>query len=175
MFTRLTLLIVMLLLLCGACLYFATLAGVDCDGIWIWVKFYREGLRAPLFTGCLTLGTFLLTLQATILIRIKEIYDTEEYDAQWRVYQDQRRAEGRKPTGYYDPLRNLGVALLLNVLFALITSILQVTVGFINAPLAVAICLGFAGTTLTLLLYLWWQIGANLIRWFREIEKTRSS
>jgi|GEM_PF-3339015 len=171
-------LIGLILALLGVCFVIFVLArrgGADSTGLWLWVGFYREGLRTPLFTGCLTMGTFLLTLQATILMRIKEIYDTDDYKAQWEVYQDQRRQKKLAATGYYDPLRNLGLALLANVLLALVTAILQVTLGFVNAPWAVAVCLGFAATTLGLLLLLWWQIAANLIRWFSEIEKSRKA
>lgn len=175
MIKRLIGLVLALGIFCFVFFVLARRAEVDADGVWIWVRFYREGLRTPLFTGCLTLGTFLLTLQATILMRIKEIYDTADYKAQWEVYQDQRRQEKLAGTGYYDPLRNLGLALLANVLLALVTAILQVTLGFVNAPWAVAVCLGFGATTLGLLLVVWWQIAANLIRWFSEIEKNRNA
>ena len=140
---------------------------------WIWFKFYREGIRTPVFTGFLTVGSFLLTLKATILLRIKEIYDTVDYSADWEAFQEQRRINNKCPTAYYGPLRNLGHALLANVLLALSTAILQMTLGFVNAPWALGICLGFAATTLGLLLLLWWQIAANLGRWFNVIEKNR--
>jgi hypothetical protein len=165
---------VLILALLACCFGFSLIAahgGVDhCTQLLAWVKFYREGLRAPLFAGFLTVGTFLLTLQTTLLLRIKEIYDDESYAIRWQVLQEQRRAKGLSRTGYYDPLRNLGLALLANIFFALVSSILQVTLGFVNTFWAVGICLGFAATTFGLLLLLWWQIAANLIRWFSEIE-----
>jgi hypothetical protein len=172
--SRLLLLIIILIALCYFFSHFACRGGVDENHVWTWVKFYRSDLRVPLFTGFLTMGTFLLTLQATILLRIKEIYDDSDYAATWQVLQDQRKAKGLPKTGYYDPLRNLGVALLANIFCALASSVLQVTLGFINAPWAVGICLGFAATTFGLILLLWWHIAANLIRWFADIEAKRS-
>ena len=171
---RLLLLIIALASLCYVFSYLACRGGVDENHVWIWVKFYRSDLRVPLFTGFLTMGTFLLTLQATILLRIKEIYDDSDYAATWEVLQEQRKAKGLSRTGYYDPLRNLGLALLANIFCALTSSLLQVTIGFINAPWAVGICLGSAATTFGLLLILWWYIAANLVRWFSEIEAKRS-
>lgn len=170
-------LIVLAVLIAAACfgLALAIRAGGWAGGEWIWIKTYREVLRIPLFSAFLTVGSFLLTLQATILLRIKEIYDDEEYETDWKNFQMQEEAEGRiVKSGYYDPLRNLGIALLANVLLSLCSAVLQVTLGFIPAPWAVGMCLGFAAVTLGLLLFLWWQIAVNLVRWFAAIERKHS-
>ena len=123
----------------------------------------------------MTLGSFLLTLKATILLRIKEIYDEEKYEKDWLAYQEQRkRSDPNAPVSdYYAPLRRLGEALLANVVLAITSSIAQITLGFVNAPWALGICLGFAATTLLLLLFLWFQIAANLVRWFSVIEEKK--
>src|ERR1700742_564175 len=96
----------------------ASHGGIDqATGLYIWVKFYREALRTPFFSGFLTVGSFLLTLQTTILSRIKEIYDSPEYEKRWEQHQEQRRTANRqaKQTPFYGPLRNLGLALIGNV------------------------------------------------------------
>jgi len=149
---------------------------MDANGDWAWVVLYQTSLRAPLFTGCLTVGSFLLTLKATIIMRVKEIYDDPDYETAWEVYQAQRKEQmpGCTIPGYYDSFRNLGVALMANVVLALVTSILQLTLGFVPYPWAVGICLGFGGTTICLLIFLWWQIAKNLMRWFEGLEKKRN-
>lgn len=76
--------------------------------------------------------------------------------------------------GYYDSFRNLGVALMANVVLALVTSVLQLTLGFIPYPWAVGICLGFGGATICLLIFLWWQVASNLMKWFEGLEKKRN-
>ncbi len=165
-----------LVILCAVFYRLAIYAGMDSvTNVWIWVKLYHENLRIPLFTGFLTVGSFLLTLMATMLLRIKEIYDEEEYAQDWKRYQDQRitKDPSAKTTDFYGPLRNLGDALLANVILALLSAMLQVTLGFVDLPVAVAICLGFAATTLLLLLYLWWQIAGNLSKWFDVIERKK--
>ena len=150
------------------------MGGIDqSTGLYVWVKFYREGMRTPLFTGCLTLGSFLLTLKATILLRIKEIYDSPAYEEDWELYQAQLVAAGKKAPSFYQPLRNLGVGLLVNVFLAIICSIAQMTLGFSSHVWAVAICVTLAAVTLMTLLYLWWRIASNLIRWFSVIERKR--
>lgn len=172
----LSIVLLVLALSCAAFGWCAYKAGHDpASNLWAWVKFYREGLRTPLFSGFLTVGSFLLTLKATILLRIKEIYEEPKYADDWRRYQAQRKRENPSAglTDYYGPLRNLGNALLLNVLFAITSAILQVTLGFLNNPWTVGVCMGFASTTLLLLLFLWWQIASNLLRWFDVIERRK--
>lgn len=156
----------------------AKAGGVDSiSGLWFWVKVYQESLRSPLFTGFFTLGGFLLTLKSAILMRIKEIYETEDYCEKWEVWREQNRREGKSVNnldeGYYSPLRNLGIALMANVILALFSSFLQMSVGFINAPSAVAVCLGFAITSIGLVIFLSFQISGNLMMWFEHIEKQK--
>lgn len=144
-------------------------------GLAVWIKFYREGMRAPIFTGFLTLGSFLLTLQATLIMRIKEVYDSPEYEEDWKVYEHQLAASGTPVPPYYRPLRHLGIALLTNVLLSILTCISQMTFGFSSAPWAVAFCMSIAAATMFCLLFLWLKISQNLVRWFSVIEKKRES
>jgi len=132
------------------------------------VNAYAQNMRVPLFTGFITVGTFLLTLKATILLRIKEVYDTEDYKVLWVASREQNPNET-----YYGPLRRLGTALVTNVIMALVTSGLQMTVGFISKPWATAVCVAFAATTLGLLIFLWWQIAMGLKLWFKTEEKKK--
>ena len=94
-------LIILAVLTSAVCvgLTFAINAGGWAGGEWIWIKTYREVLRIPLFSAFLTVGSFLLTLQATLLLRIKEIYDDEEYEADWKNFQMQEEVEGRVEIG----------------------------------------------------------------------------
>jgi hypothetical protein len=165
-----------LALACGLCIWFVISRGTDANGDWVWVVLYQSALRAPLFTGCLTVGSFLLTLKATIIMRIKEIYDDPDYETSWEVYQEQRKNEapGCAIPGYYDSFKNLGVALMANVVLALVTSVLQLTLGFVSNPWAVGFCLGFGATTICLLIFLWWQITCNLMKWFEGLEAKRN-
>jgi hypothetical protein len=48
-----------------------------CFGVHDIYPFYSEQLRTPLFTGFLTLGAFLLSLQTFILIRLREFIDLQ--------------------------------------------------------------------------------------------------
>ena len=139
----------------------------------MWVDTYRQTMRAPIFTGFLTLGSFLLTLQAVIILRIKEIYDTPDYTADWIVFREQMKNSGGKAPMFYQPLKNLGVVLLGNVFLAIVSAILQMSLGLVNSACAVGVCLAFATVTLLTLLWVWWFIASNLIRWFSVIEQNR--
>jgi len=109
------------------------------------------------------------------LLRIKDIYDDPEYEIKWENYVTQEKsANPEKPAPkYYEPFTNLGIAMMANVVFAMLTAFLQVSVGFVPNPFAVGICLGFAITTTALLLFLWYLISSNLMSWFATLEAKR--
>lgn len=138
-----------------------------------WIEVYGRDLRTPLFTGCLTVGSFLLTLKATILLRVKGVYDAPEYQKMFDAHCDQerRRSPGKQPPGCYDSFRNLGVALMASVVVALLASIMQLTAGMSGTAVGISVALAFAATALLWLLFVWWQMARNLSAWFSALKR----
>lgn len=131
--------------------------------------FYSKSMRIPIFTAFFTLGGFLLSLKTFILIKLKEdLYDSPDY---------QKRHEGKqslnpeKTISYYGPLTRLGNFLLYCVLFSLITSVFQFSIGLVDYYIMTAICMATAASTLSMVFIAWWMIRQNLKIWFELMEK----
>jgi hypothetical protein len=129
--------------------------------------FYSASMRGSFFAGFLTIGGFMLSLKTFVLVKMKEgLYDSVAY---------RQMAEEMRGVGYrediYAPLRRLSDLLFFAILSALITSALQLTLGLWRAWWSAAVCGGFAGGTLLLLLFSLVQIKRNLNTWFESLDR----
>lgn len=115
--------------------------------------YFGEKIRPSLFTGLLTVGSFLLSLKVFIVVKFKEtVFDSKEYK--------DRLANLRKidpSIQHYAQVRNLSSVLFLSIASAISASACQLTLGLIEKPAAMLICVfaaAFAGAMLlqTLLL-----------------------
>jgi len=145
--------------------HFAT---VTSDSVNVWVETYFTQARVPMFTGFLTLGSFLLTLQTTIIQRLKDAFDTDAYKQRYLVL------KGRKPkTKYYGSLERMSIALSTNVILALATAVTQLTAGFVRTEWSTALCVAIAATSVGLVVYLTIQLLLAHNEWFVKIEAAR--
>ena len=130
-------------------------------------EFYAENMRTPLFTGFLTIGAFLLTLKTFIIIKLKEgLYDSEAYQKHLDVMRNLN-----PEISSYGPLSRLSEFLIYCVFSALITSVLQFSIGFIPTNLASAICISTAISTILVVFFALWQIKNILDQWFKSLEE----
>jgi len=115
--------------------------------------YFGEKIRPSLFTGLLTVGSFLLSLKVFIVVKFKEtVFDSKEYK--------ERLANLRKVNPsiqHYAQVRNLSSVLFLSIASAIIAAACQLTLGLIEKPAAMLGCVfaaAFAGAMLlqTLLL-----------------------
>lgn len=131
-----------------------------------WHDAYSKNMRSYLFSGFFTLSGFLLSAHTFIVIHMKkEIYDTDKY--RQRVIE--RRGVTRGHT-HYGALTRLSLLLIGSVAMALVTSILQFTVGLYPANWAVLICTGMAAITAAALLGSLVAIWGNIKAWLKDIE-----
>lgn len=154
------------------------LAAFSVGGYWIlehiptapgtWIEIYYTQARVPMFTGFLTLGSFLLTLQTAIIQRLKEAYDSADHARKV----SQMQAKG-KQVRYYGSLERVGLALSTNVILALITSLLQMSLGFVRQSWSTAVCMAFGLTTILLVVYLTIQLVLAHRQWFIKIEEEK--
>ncbi len=131
---------------------------------------YVDKLQIPLFTGFLTLGSFLLTLKTFIIVQLKDkLYDVNEKYL--------REVAEKTITGssanFYSPLERLAELLITAVILAITTALLQLTLGYIGNQLSSAICISFAIITLLLVFFAWWQIKKNIHDLFTVWEKMK--
>lgn len=128
---------------------------------------YQKNARTPIFSGFITMGSFLLALKTNILARVKESYDTPEYLANYRSRVKSSSAR------YYGSLEELGTAIGVNVILCLITAFAQMTFGFVETAWAFGICCGLATGCLFLLLYLTRILMSAHQDWFNCIENEK--
>jgi hypothetical protein len=144
-----------------ALLLFINPSGFDLHDI------YDKKLQVPLFTGFLTLGSFLLTLKTFVIVKLKEeLYDSIAYKE--RIKKNRLLQPDLES---YAPLSRLAKFLVYTVILALITSVAQMTIGFLPYRIASAVCISFATTTLMLVIYAWWLIKDNLAYLFKMWEE----
>jgi phosphoglycerol transferase MdoB-like AlkP superfamily enzyme len=129
---------------------------------------YSASIRTPTFSALLTLGSFLLTLKSAILQRLKDSFDTDE-EAKLYIRHLKKQPNRR----YYHGLENMSVALSASIFMAFVSALLQLTVGFVSNPFAVAINLSSAITTFALVMYLWREIAKTHRKWLSKIEAER--
>lgn len=149
-----------------------------CDGIY-WKPycaeisnfgpFYGKSLRGSLFAGFLTLSGFLLSLKTFIVVNMKkEVFDTDEYKAEW---EEQKKLDAAKNMGSrFEPLRYLSTTLFLAIASCVITSVLQLTLGLVEAFWVAIICLWSALVSVLFLLRSLWLIRVNLNRMFDFLD-----
>lgn len=128
--------------------------------------FFDKNLRASLFAGFLTMGGFLLSLKTGIVIKIKEsVYDNPAY-----LQQVADRAAIDRSITRYGPLKRLSRVLSVSVLFCLVASISQFTLGLASTWWSTASCLAVAAFAMGLLIASFILIQVNLSQWFDFLE-----
>ena len=164
-------LLIVLLSYFGALLYYC--GGIYwkpyCADISYFGPFYGKSLRGSLFTGFLTLGGFLLSLKTFIVVNMKkEVFDTEDYKAEW---EEQKKLDAANKMGpRFEPLRYLSTTLFLSIASCVITSVLQLTIGLADIFWAAIICLWAALVSVLFLLRSLWLIRVNLNRMFDFLD-----
>lgn len=130
------------------------------------IEFYDVKIRSALFSGLLTVGSFLLSLKVFIVVKFKEnVFDSSAYK--------KRLAARRKINpnlSHYGPVRNLSQVLFIAIASSLTASVMQITVGLIPKWWALLLCTGsaaFAGVMLIQVLFL---IRTILKDWLDHME-----
>jgi len=134
------------------------------------IDLYQKNARTPIFSACITLGSFLLTLKTAILQRLKEGFDCPQHEEAYLSYV---RDHGDSP--YYASLNNMSVALSSCVAVSLVSAIAQMSFGFSEQFWAFAICAAFPSLNIGLLLYLWLQIAIAHNLWIQGIESQKQA
>ena len=123
-------------------------------------------IQGSLFTGLLTTASFLLSLKAFILLRIRQdVLDT-------KTYQNHVKAiTGGSLDDLYVPLRNLSRLLIWTVACALGGSVSQLTLAFAWPPYGVYVSAGLAAGALSLVIVCWKHLSDNVRTWVDAVER----
>jgi hypothetical protein len=116
---------------------------------------YATSMRSSLFTGFLTLSSFLLATKTLLVIQFrKDVYEYPEY---LKAHVRQRAGES-----VYASLEKLARLLNTNILLALATSAAQFTLGFVESAITTLVCLFMAAGTVGLTWFSVLRIRENL-------------
>ena len=130
--------------------------------------YYKSNFRGSLFTGFLTLGSFLFTFKSFAILRLATVFESEDY--QDRHIQRMKNPEYHME--FLEPLTNLNNSVFLAIIIALITSASQLTIGLIPHWFASLTCLWlalFSGVVLARTIKL---LKMNIDSWL-EVESER--
>jgi hypothetical protein len=124
--------------------------------------FFAKNLRASLFSGFLTLGSFLVAVNTFIVVNLKkEVYDH-------KFYKDKNSGSAT----FYGPLRRLSGLLIITILLAVLTAVSQLTIGVLVETTGGAIwCLTMAAITIVFLIIVLVLMWLNLRNWFQQWEE----
>ena len=133
-----------------------------CDSIQPFQSFYADKLRASLFAGFLTVGSFLMSLKTFIIVNMKkEVFDTQGYKKKFAATNSGK---------LYDPLRQLSDMLFATIVTCIIASISQLTIGLIPTVLTSIIPISIAIIAIILLSWSLYLIRTNLESMFEHID-----
>ena len=133
--------------------------------------YYAKNIRGSLFAGFLTVGSFLLSLKAFIVVKLKEnVFDTQ-------VYKD-KLTELRKinpELTLYGPVKRLSKLLFVTISSAIAASISQLTIGLLDCWIAVLLCAFLAVFAMAMLVATLLLIRRTLDEWLEYLEEAHNS
>lgn len=136
-------------------------------------SYFGDKIRSSLFTGLLTVGSFLLSLKVFIVVKFKEtVFDSKEYK--------ERLANLRKidpNIQHYFQVRNLSSVLFLSITSAICAAACQLTIGLIEVPSAMLFCVFMAAFAGAMLLQTLLLIRKILDEWldYMEVKPNQAS
>ena len=128
--------------------------------------FYAKNIRASLFTGFLTVGSFLLSLKVFIVVKFKEnIFDSAAYREK---LQDRRKLN--PDISHYGPVKRLSRLLFFSIISSIAASVAQLSVGLIPMWQATLFCVFAAVFAGSMLICTLWLIREILDEWLSYLE-----
>lgn len=133
------------------------------------IVLYTEPMRNSFFTGFLTLGSFLMSVASFLVVQLNtNIYSKDRY-AELHQKLDPKNSKR-------DGLREFTFWIILNIVAALTTSFLQVTVGFVKVGLTDTICMLAALVTFLITgrtIYLIRRVIVDMFDWLDDEDEAK--
>lgn len=154
-----TILLTSLVIFWGAFSFFAP--RINCFS-----EFYDERLRGFLFSGFLTVGSFLLSLKTFVVVSLKDkLFDSDKYVKKYMERNGLECDSHIDLPEFYAPLANLTGFLFFSILFSILTSVAQFSIGIVGNAAANVFCIWLALFTVLLLLNCLRLIRKNILVW----------
>lgn len=115
-------------------------------------EYYQKNLRGYLFSGFISVGSFLLSLHTFVIVNLKEkLFGTEDYK---KTYAEALSIEQDEidESKLYKPLDNLSCFINLSIWLSIATAISQFTIGIANNTISSLVCIWLAIATILFML-----------------------
>lgn len=146
---RMFLILASALLLVGLYFLYRNAPGVSSK----FFDFYHKNLRGYLFSGFISVGSFLLSLHTFVIINLRDkIFVTPEYKKSYSLAYNIKEDEV-KDCDLFKPLDNLSSFINASILLSLVTAISQFTLGLSTNLYACLFCVWLAILTTCFLLH----------------------
>jgi hypothetical protein len=141
-------------------------------------NYYESKIRGYLFSGFISVGSFLLSLHTFVIVNLKDkLFDSTAYRDN---YVDFKRLTVKDFTSskinaseYYAPLNVLSVFLNVSIWFSIITAVIQFTLGFYDNTYTALFCMYMALITILFLLNCLILIRCNIKIWLTLEYKSK--
>jgi len=128
--------------------------------------YYAKNMRGSLFTGFLTAGSFLLSLKAFIVVKLKEnIFDSAGYKEKLK-----ERRKLNPDLTLYGPLKRLSLLIFLTISSAIVASVSQLSVGLVEHWAATYFCIFVSVFAVGMLISTLLLIKKTLDEWLDYLE-----
>ncbi|WP_237734101.1 hypothetical protein [Serratia fonticola] len=142
--------------LIGISFFFITITTLiydgDCSVGVSFFDFYQKNLRGYLFSGFISVGSFLLSLHTFVIVNLKDkLFSTENYKETFA------RSRGIEvldivESELFKPLDRLSCFLNISIWLSIITAVAQFTIGLANFSPASIVCIWLASLTICFML-----------------------
>lgn len=129
-------------------------------------EYFSKNIRASLFTGFLTMGSFMMSIKAFIVVKLKEnVFDSTSYKER---LQQLRKIDSSLTL--YGPVQRLSTLLFVSICSAIAASVSQLSIGLIDSYWAVLFCAFIASFAISMLVFTLFVISKILKDWLQYLE-----
>lgn len=143
-------------------------------------NYYESKVRGYLFSGFISVGSFLLTLHTFVIVNLKDkLFDSPAYKSNYIDFKSLGDSNFNSSkivaSEYYAPLNVLSVFLNVSIWLSIITAVSQFTLGFYDNTYTALFCMYMALLTVLFLLNCLILIRCNIKIWLSIEHKTKSN
>ncbi len=133
-------------------------------------NYYESKVRGYLFSGFISVGSFLLSLHTFVIVNLKDkLFDSPIYKQNYIDFKSQYikgfSSDNIISSEYYAPLNVLSVFLNVSIWLSILTAVIQFTLGFYNNTYTALFCMYLALLTILFLLNCLILIRCNIKVW----------
>lgn len=142
-------------------------------------NYYESKIRGYLFSGFISVGSFLLSLHTFVIVNLKDkLFDSDAYKSNYVDFKSQQvkdfTSDMINVSEYYAPLNILSVFLNVSIWLSLVTAVMQFTLGFYDNTYTALFCMYMALLTVLFLLNCLVLIRCNIKVWLTLEHKKKA-